>query len=88
MGSSGCGKSTILKLLLGFYQCSEGSIFIDGEPIEDNDIHCLRKHFCTVSQEPELFNETVKYNIIYNMKGVDNEMFIDAVLKAKLGENR
>lgn len=59
VGASGCGKSTVLKLLLGFYRCQEGEILIDGEKIEDYDVHCLRKHFGTVSQEPELFDETV-----------------------------
>lgn len=88
VGFSGCGKSTILKLLLGFYKCNEGSIQVDGELIEDYDIHCLRQHFCTVSQEPELFDETVEYNIIYNMQGVSKEELYDAVLKAKLWKSR
>jgi ABC-type bacteriocin/lantibiotic exporter with double-glycine peptidase domain len=50
VGSSGCGKSTILKLLLGFYRCRDGEITIDGTPIADYDVHCLREHFGTVSQ--------------------------------------
>jgi ABC-type multidrug transport system fused ATPase/permease subunit len=59
VGASGCGKSTILKLIQGFYRCQSGEIRIDGELIDDWDIRCLRRHFGTVSQEPELFDETV-----------------------------
>jgi ABC-type multidrug transport system fused ATPase/permease subunit len=72
VGPSGCGKSTILKLLLGFYSCQSGAIVIDGNTIEDYSVHCLRKHFGVVSQEPELFDETIEYNIVYNEDRVDN----------------
>lgn len=50
VGASGCGKSTILKLLLGFYHCQEGEILVDNERIEDYDVHCLRRNLATVSQ--------------------------------------
>jgi ABC-type multidrug transport system fused ATPase/permease subunit len=50
VGPSGCGKSTVLKLLLGFYSCQSGQIIIDEVPIDDYDIHCLRRHFGTISQ--------------------------------------
>jgi ABC-type multidrug transport system fused ATPase/permease subunit len=84
VGSSGCGKSTILKLLLGFYHCREGEITIDGTPITDYDVHCLREHFGTVSQEPELFDDTVEYNIAYNLPNVSKEQIYAAARTAKL----
>lgn len=50
VGSSGCGKSTILQLLQCFYQYSEGEIMIDGIDIKDYDVHYLRSFFGVVSQ--------------------------------------
>jgi ABC-type multidrug transport system fused ATPase/permease subunit len=84
VGSSGCGKSTILKLLLGFYHCQEGEIMIDGTPIENYDVHCLREHFGTVSQEPELFDDTVEYNIAYNHPNSTKQQIYASARMAKL----
>lgn len=56
VGHSGCGKSTIIQMLLRFYDPSSGQILIDGIDIKDYDIHYLRKQLGVVSQEPVLFN--------------------------------
>ncbi len=66
VGPSGCGKSTIISLLLRFYEPTSGQITVDGINIRDFDVHCLRRHFGTVGQEPVLFDETVLYNIAYS----------------------
>ena len=63
VGSSGCGKSTIMQLVLRFYDVDAGEILIDGKNIKDYDIHHLRKSFGLVAQEPFLFNGTVEENI-------------------------
>ena len=55
VGSSGCGKSTILQLLQRFYFPEKGTITINGIDIKDFDIHYLRQKFGVVSQEPTLF---------------------------------
>ena len=73
VGTSGCGKSTIMQLLLRFYDVSQGEIFIDGINILDYDLRHLRRQFAIVSQEPVLFNGTIKENIIYNTKDVTME---------------
>ncbi len=65
MGASGCGKSTIIQLLLRFYEPNEGSILVDGVDLKEYDINALRRHFGIVSQEATLFDETVRYNILY-----------------------
>lgn len=66
VGTSGCGKSTIIQLLQRFYFPSSGTIEIGGINIKDFDIHYLRSRFGVVSQEPVLFNGTFAENIKYN----------------------
>lgn len=66
VGTSGCGKSTIIQLLQRFYFPSKGKITIGGVDIKDFDIHYLRSLFGVVSQEPVLFNGTFAENIKYN----------------------
>ena len=66
VGSSGCGKSTIVQLLLRFYDVKEGEILIDGVNIKEFDLRHLRRSFGYVSQEPVLFNGSIEYNIKYN----------------------
>jgi ATP-binding cassette subfamily B (MDR/TAP) protein 1 len=74
-GPSGGGKSTIFGLLYRFYDVDEGQILIDGVDIKDYDIKHLRSSFGMVSQEPTLFNSTIRYNIKYNQpERTDAEM--------------
>jgi subfamily B ATP-binding cassette protein MsbA len=63
VGASGSGKSTILDLLLRFYDPSAGTIRIDGTDIRDISTDAYRRMFGTVSQETVLFNDTVTRNI-------------------------
>ena len=56
VGSSGCGKSTIFSLLLGFYSPVKGTILLEGIDIKNYDLHHLRSSFGFVGQEPTLFN--------------------------------
>lgn len=66
VGTSGCGKSTIIQLLQRFYYPTSGTIEINGINIKDFDIHYLRSKFGVVSQEPVLFNGSFAENIKYN----------------------
>jgi ATP-binding cassette, subfamily C, bacteriocin exporter len=63
VGESGSGKSTLLKLLQGFYQPTGGSILIDGADLRDIDLGSLRSRIAVVSQEPFIFNGTIRENI-------------------------
>lgn len=67
VGASGCGKSTIFGLLLGFYTPKSGKILIEGVDIGQFELHHLRASFGVVSQEPILFNESIAWNIRYNL---------------------
>jgi len=65
VGSSGSGKSTIIKLLARFYNLTSGSILIDGENINNFEIKSLRKAIGVVPQEVILFGGTIYENILY-----------------------
>lgn len=60
IGKSGCGKSTILNLLLRFYEANGGTITIDGIDIRDFDIRYLRSKIGVVGQEPFLINGSIR----------------------------
>ncbi|MFZ4116170.1 MAG: ABC transporter ATP-binding protein [Chthoniobacterales bacterium] len=63
VGASGAGKSTILALLLRFYDPQEGGIFIDGNDVRDLQLHSLREQIGIVTQESFLFHDTIYENI-------------------------
>ncbi|KAJ3172722.1 ATP-binding cassette, sub-B (MDR TAP), member 4 [Geranomyces variabilis] len=68
VGSSGSGKSTIIKLVERFYQPSEGTITLDGVELKDLNVTWLRQQTGLVSQEPTLFNCSVRQNILYGLR--------------------
>jgi len=63
VGPSGCGKSTTVSLLLRFYDVNDGQILLDGNDIRKLNIQWLRSQIGLVSQEPVLFNYSIKENI-------------------------
>lgn len=65
VGVSGSGKSTIIQLLLRFYEPIEGEIYLDDRNIKDFDILTLRNYFSGVLQEPELLERSIYENIQY-----------------------
>lgn len=76
VGSSGSGKSTILDLVLRFYDPKGGSISLDGTNIKELNLEHYRNLFGLVSQETVLFNDTIKNNLLYsNEQASDNEMY-------------
>eukprot|EP01016_Furgasonia_blochmanni_P016046 TRINITY_DN1908_c0_g2_i1.p1 TRINITY_DN1908_c0_g2~~TRINITY_DN1908_c0_g2_i1.p1 ORF type:complete len:568 (+),score=146.81 TRINITY_DN1908_c0_g2_i1:65-1768(+) len=82
VGRSGCGKSTIIQLLMRFYDPDSGEIFIDGVPLKDFDLKHLRTQIGVVFQEPTLFNNTIEYNIKYTIANASMDKVKDAALKA------
>ena len=68
VGGSGSGKSTMLDLLIRFYDPMEGEILIDGKNIKDFDTEAYRNLFGVVSQENILFNDSVKNNVVFGYK--------------------
>ena len=83
VGSTGSGKSTLVKLLLRFYELQAGKITLDGIDIRDINLTDLRKSIGLVSQDIFLFHGTVKENIAYGMNGATEEEVITA---AKIAE--
>jgi subfamily B ATP-binding cassette protein MsbA len=65
VGMSGGGKSTLVNLLYRFYDVTDGCITIDGVDIREIQIESLRKQISMVTQEPILFNESIRDNIAY-----------------------
>ncbi|CAD8210772.1 unnamed protein product [Paramecium pentaurelia] len=82
VGSSGCGKSTLMQMLMRFYEPDQGVITINNIDINDYDIKYLRNQFGIVSQEPVLFNATIKENIQYNLESATIEEIKSAAKKA------
>ena len=81
VGSTGSGKSTLIKLLLRLYDVDSGEILIDEINIKDLDVHSLRKHIGLVSQDIFLFEGTVFDNIAYgNLEASDGEIWNAAKL--------
>ena len=75
VGHTGSGKSTLIKLLLRFYDINSGNINVDGYSIGDLKIAYLREQIGMVSQDPYLFNGTVAENILYgNVEASRDEM--------------
>ncbi|EYC12944.1 hypothetical protein Y032_0045g1172 [Ancylostoma ceylanicum] len=68
VGRSGCGKSTVMALLERFYNPGKGTILVDGDNIKSLNIRSLREQVCIVSQEPTLFDCTLRENICYGLE--------------------
>lgn len=82
VGPSGVGKTTLVDLLLRFYDPQQGRILIDGIDIREFSLKSLRQNIGLVSQEIILFNDTVKANISYGTLKPDFDDVIKAAVKA------
>lgn len=83
VGHSGGGKSTIMNMILRFYDPKSGSIKIDGHDIRDVTLQSLRANMSVVNQEVMLFDDTILENIRYGKENATTEEIISA---AKLAE--
>jgi ATP-binding cassette subfamily B protein len=84
VGQTGSGKSTIIKLLLRFYEPTSGDILIDGLPIQNYDTHSLHKRIGLVLQDNVLFNTTIAENIRYGTFEAPIPAVEDAANRASL----
>jgi subfamily B ATP-binding cassette protein MsbA len=82
VGHSGVGKTTLFKLLLRFYDVTEGEIFIDGYPLSKVTLESLRKQIAIVPQDTILFNGTVLENILYGRPDATDKEVVEAAKKA------
>jgi ABC-type multidrug transport system fused ATPase/permease subunit len=81
VGRSGVGKTTLVKLLMRFFDPTSGQITVDGINIKKFTKHQLRSFMGVVPQEPILFNNTIAYNIGY---GIENATLEDIIGAAKM----
>ena len=81
VGPTGCGKTTLINLLMRFYDLNEGNIYIDGINARDIPLDEYRKMFGMVLQESFLAEETVAWNIAYGSGGASRER-VEAAAKA------
>lgn len=78
VGQTGCGKSTIINLLLRFYDIDSGKIIVSGKNIDDITRDSLRSQFGMVLQDTWIFTGTVAENISYGMPEASREQVIEA----------
>jgi ATP-binding cassette subfamily B protein len=83
VGATGSGKSTLIKLLLRFYDPSNGQIRIDGQPIRDLNLQSLRGAIGLVSQDVYLFEGTIRENLAYGNPAASDTEIIDAAKTAE-----
>ena len=78
VGPTGAGKTTMVNLLMRFYELNSGQIRIDGVPINELTRENVHDLFCMVLQDTWLFEGTIKENIIYSKQGVTDEEVVKA----------
>ena len=83
LGESGNGKSTLIKLIMGYFKSPNNSIFIDGKDINNHNSESIRKQITYINQNTKLFNETIYNNIKYG-NNLTNEQIDELINKFKL----
>ena len=73
VGATGCGKSTSIQLIQRFYSASSGQVLLDGRPIEQYDVHYLRRQISVVAQDNVLFSTTLRENITYGLPKAERD---------------
>jgi ATP-binding cassette subfamily B protein len=86
VGGTGGGKSTLVKLLLRFYEPNGGAILLDGRPIAELDLQALRRCIGYVAQDSFLADATAAQNISYGLEDVSREQVVAAAVAAEAHE--
>ena len=86
VGASGSGKSTVMNMIIGFLNATEGEILIDGKPIDSLDLRDYRHFLSVVPQNSILFSGTIKDNIVYGLKSYSEERFEQVIDLANVRE--
>ena len=86
VGSSGCGKSTVIQLVQRFYDTESGSVTIDKNNVSQLNLNWLRSQIGVVSQEPVLFGLSIKENILYGKEGATDDEILAAAKNANAHE--
>lgn len=87
VGETGAGKTTIINLILGFYKINSGNILFDGKNMDDISLESIRKNVSFIQQNPYIFDDTIKRNIIINdSNNISDEKIIDILKQVQLYE--
>ncbi|XP_048321099.2 putative ABC transporter B family member 8 [Ziziphus jujuba] len=86
VGKSGCGKSTVVGLILRFYDVEAGSVKVDGVDIREVDVQWYRKHTALVSQEPVIYSGTIRDNIMFGKLDASENEIVEAARAANAHE--
>lgn len=86
VGKSGCGKTTLAYMLLGFYRPQEGEIWIDGQKLSECSLKSIRRSIGLVAQDVLLFDGTIKENILLGNKKASEEEVLSACSQSGLLE--
>ena len=86
IGATGCGKSTLINLIEQFYLPNSGTLYIDNVDCRNYNTASLRSHIGLVSQEPILFNTTIKQNILVGRPHATEKQVIDAARSAGIND--
>ena len=78
VGPTGAGKTTLVNLLMRFYETNSGEIYIDGVPVKSVTRENIHDQFCMVLQDTWLFEGTVKENLVYSKKNVTEQEIVKA----------
>lgn len=84
VGTTGCGKSTVVKLLLRLYNPQEGKIYVGKRLLHEVDAYALRRSIGLVSQELFMIAGTIKENICYGLQKVSDELVMEAAKAAEI----
>lgn len=86
VGKSGCGKSTIVGLILRFYDVEAGSVKVDGVDIREVDLQWYRRYTALVSQEPVIYSGTIRDNIMFGKPDASEHEVVEAARAANAHE--
>lgn len=84
IGPTGAGKTTLVNLLMRFYEITKGDIFVDGQSITEMSRTELRKIFGMILQETWVINGTLRENIVYNLQNVDEDRLKEILKETNL----
>ena len=86
IGSTGCGKTSLVSLIPRFYDSTEGDVYVDGVNVKEYDLEKLRKKISFVMQKSELFSDTVSSNIRWGKEDASEEEINDALETAQASD--
>jgi ABC-type transport system involved in Fe-S cluster assembly fused permease/ATPase subunit len=84
VGESGSGKSSLFRLMYRLFDPEEGRVLLDGQDLKDLKLDSIRKNIAIVPQNPQLFNDTIFYNVSYGNPNASKDQVIEACKLANI----